>query len=134
VPTRTRTFDPKIAHREIAEVFDHDDRPVSARGGGDQGVCSMNRSTTRDLSLTTTCSHHRLAHGLDEAEAAEEVGGCGLSFLRPDPSPDLTVAALEDETRRLAVGVLRDPGGREDAALVEALVDEARRHGEGRPR
>jgi hypothetical protein len=109
------------------------DRPASPRGA-DEGACCMTRSTTSDLGRTATYSHRRLAHGLDEVAAAEEVGGSGLSFLRLDPRSTSPSPRSTTPTRRLAVGLLRDPEGTEDAALAEALVGEARRHGEGRPR
>jgi putative glutamine amidotransferase len=62
-------------------------------------------------------SHHhqgfgRLGDGLREAARAE----------------DGTVEAIEDAERRFAVGVLWHPEEGEDAALFEALVDEARRY------
>jgi putative glutamine amidotransferase len=62
-------------------------------------------------------SHHhqgygRLGQGLREAARAE----------------DGTVEALEDPERRFALGVLWHPEEGEDAALFEALVEEARRY------
>jgi putative glutamine amidotransferase len=67
-------------------------------------------------------SHHhqgfgRLGDGLREAARAE----------------DGTVEAIEDTERRFAVGVLWHPEEGEDAALFEALVDEARRYRAERP-
>jgi putative glutamine amidotransferase len=66
-------------------------------------------------------SHHhqgygRLGEGLQEAARAE----------------DGTVEALEDPSRRFAVGVLWHPEAGEDFALFEALVEEARRYREER--
>ena len=62
-------------------------------------------------------SHHhqgygRIGDGLREAARAE----------------DGTVEAIEDPDRRFALGVLWHPEAGEDAALFEALVDEARRY------
>ncbi|HXV33710.1 MAG TPA: gamma-glutamyl-gamma-aminobutyrate hydrolase family protein [Gaiellaceae bacterium] len=66
-------------------------------------------------------SHHhqgygRLGEGLREAARAE----------------DGTVEAIEDPSRRFALGVLWHPEEGEDAALFRALVDEARRYREER--
>ena len=66
-------------------------------------------------------SHHhqgygRLGAGLREAARAE----------------DGTVEAIEDPERRFALGVLWHPEAGEDAALFEALVEEARRYREER--
>ena len=66
-------------------------------------------------------SHHhqgygRLGEGLREAARAE----------------DGTVEAIEDPSRRFALGVLWHPEEGEDAALFEALVEEARRYREER--
>jgi putative glutamine amidotransferase len=66
-------------------------------------------------------SHHhqgygRIGDGLVEAARAE----------------DGTVEALEDPSRRFALGVLWHPEAGEDFALFEALVDEARRYREER--
>ena len=62
-------------------------------------------------------SHHhqgygRIGEGLREAARAE----------------DGTVEAIEDPGRRFALGVLWHPEAGEDAALFEALVEEARRY------
>jgi putative glutamine amidotransferase len=64
-------------------------------------------------------SHHhqgfgRLGEGLREAARAE----------------DGTVEAIEDPTRRFALGVLWHPEEAEDAALFRALVEEAKRYRE----
>ena len=66
-------------------------------------------------------SHHhqgfgRLGGGLREAARAE----------------DGTVEALEDPSRRFAIGVLWHPEAGEDFALFQGLVDEARRYAEER--
>ena len=67
-------------------------------------------------------SHHhqgygRIGDGLREAARAE----------------DGTVEAIEDPERRFALGVLWHPEAGEDAALFEALVEEARRYREAKP-
>jgi gamma-glutamyl-gamma-aminobutyrate hydrolase PuuD len=66
-------------------------------------------------------SHHhqgfgRLGDGLRESARAD----------------DGTVEALEDPTKRFAIGVLWHPEAGEDAALFEALVAEAREYRSGR--
>ncbi len=66
---------------------------------------------------TPVKSHHhqgfgRLGEGLEESARAE----------------DGTVEAIEDPSRRFAVGVLWHPEEGEDAALFRALVDEALRY------
>jgi putative glutamine amidotransferase len=66
-------------------------------------------------------SHHhqgygRLGEGLREAARAE----------------DGTVEAIEDPSRRFALGVLWHPEEGEDVALFQALVDEAKRYREER--
>jgi putative glutamine amidotransferase len=66
-------------------------------------------------------SHHhqgygRLGDGLREAARAD----------------DGTVEAIEDPSRRFALGVLWHPEEGEDAALFEALVSEAKRYREER--
>jgi putative glutamine amidotransferase len=66
-------------------------------------------------------SHHhqgfgRVGEGLREAARAE----------------DGTIEALEDPTKRFAIGVLWHPEAGEDAALFEALVQEAREYRAGR--
>jgi gamma-glutamyl-gamma-aminobutyrate hydrolase PuuD len=66
-------------------------------------------------------SHHhqgfgRLGAGLREAARAE----------------DGTIEALEDPSKRFAIGVLWHPEAGEDAALFEALVEEARAYRAGR--
>jgi putative glutamine amidotransferase len=70
---------------------------------------------------TPVKSHHhqgygQLGEGLREAARAE----------------DGTVEAIEDPSRRFALGVLWHPEEGEDAALFEALVDEAKRYREQR--
>jgi gamma-glutamyl-gamma-aminobutyrate hydrolase PuuD len=66
-------------------------------------------------------SHHhqgygRLGEGLRESARAD----------------DGTIEAIEDPSRRFALGVLWHPEEGEDAALFEALVEEARRYREAR--
>ena len=68
-------------------------------------------------------SHHhqgfaRLGEGLREAARA----------------PDGTVEALEDRTRRFTLGVLWHPEAGEDAALFEALVEEAAAYRAAKPK
>jgi putative glutamine amidotransferase len=63
-------------------------------------------------------SHHHQAFGQLGGELREAAW-----------ADDGTVEAIEDPTRRFAVGVLWHPEEGEDLALFEALVDEARRYG-----
>jgi gamma-glutamyl-gamma-aminobutyrate hydrolase PuuD len=71
-------------------------------------------------SATVKSSHHqglgRLGEGLVEAARAT----------------DGTVEALEDPTKRFAVGVLWHPEAGEDQRLFDALVEEARRYRDSR--
>ncbi len=88
------------------EFADHDVRVVEATR---VGAILGDRAPVK--------SHHhqafgRLGRNLREAAWAE----------------DGTVEAIEDPTRRFAVGVLWHPEEGEDLALFEALVDEARRY------
>jgi gamma-glutamyl-gamma-aminobutyrate hydrolase PuuD len=98
-------------HKHTPGVFaDHDvDLDASSRLGGILG----DRAPVK--------SHHhqgfgRIGEGLREAARAE----------------DGTVEAVEDPTRRFAIGVLWHPEAGEDAALFEALVEEAREYRAGR--
>jgi putative glutamine amidotransferase len=92
------------------EFSDHDvDVDASTRLGGILG----DRAPVK--------SHHhqgfgRLGDGLREAARAE----------------DGTVEALEDPSKRFAIGVLWHPEAGEDAALFQALVEEARAFHAGR--
>ena len=92
-------------HKHTPGVFaDHD---VEVRGDTRLGALLGERAPVK--------SHHhqgfgRVGEGLVEAAWAE----------------DGTLEALEDPSRRFAVGVLWHPEAGEDAALFQALVDEAR--------
>jgi putative glutamine amidotransferase len=59
-------------------------------------------------------------------------GRVGEGLVESAWAEDGTVEALEDPTRRFALGVLWHPEAGEDFALFEALVDEARRYREER--
>jgi putative glutamine amidotransferase len=92
------------------EYADHD---VSLEPGTQLGGLLGDRAPVK--------SHHhqgfgRLGSGLREAARAE----------------DGTVEALEDPSRRFALGVLWHPEAGEDARLFEALVAEARRYRDDR--
>jgi putative glutamine amidotransferase len=59
-------------------------------------------------------------------------GRIGEGLRRTGWADDGTVEALEDPTKRFAIGVLWHPEEGEDMALFEALVEEARRYREAR--
>jgi putative glutamine amidotransferase len=60
-------------------------------------------------------------------------GAIGEGLVESAWAEDGTVEALEDPSRRFALGVLWHPEAGEDAALFEALVEEAARYREERP-
>ena len=98
-------------HKEIPGVF------------ADHGVEILPDTKLHDVIGThaPVKSHHhqgygRLGEGLRESARAD----------------DGTVEAIEDPSRRFALGVLWHPEEGEDAALFEALVEEARRYREAR--
>lgn len=98
-------------HRHTPGQFgDHD---VEVKGDSRLGAILGDRAPVK--------SHHhqgygRLGEGLVEVAWAD----------------DGTVEALEDPTKRFAVGVLWHPEEGEDFALFEALVEQAREYREGR--
>ncbi|TIE63195.1 gamma-glutamyl-gamma-aminobutyrate hydrolase family protein, partial [Legionella pneumophila] len=59
-------------------------------------------------------------------------GGLGKGLRESARAEDGTVEAIEDPSRRFALGVLWHPEEGGDAALFEALVAEARRYMEER--
>ena len=59
-------------------------------------------------------------------------GTLGAGLREAARAEDGTVEALEDPSRRFALGVLWHPEAGEDMALFEGLVDEARRYAEER--
>ncbi|HYY75801.1 MAG TPA: gamma-glutamyl-gamma-aminobutyrate hydrolase family protein [Gaiellaceae bacterium] len=59
-------------------------------------------------------------------------GAIGQGLVESAWAEDGTVEALEDPSRRFALGVLWHPEAGEDAALFEALVEEAARYREKR--
>ena len=61
-------------------------------------------------------------------------GRLGDGLVASAWAEDGTLEALEDPSRRFAVGVLWHPEEGEDAALFEALVEEARAYREARRR
>jgi gamma-glutamyl-gamma-aminobutyrate hydrolase PuuD len=101
VPDRVGTN----VHKEVNGVFaEHD---VEVVGGTRLGSLLGERHDVK--------SHHHQGFG--------EVGGGLVVAAR---APDGTVEALEDPSRRFALGVLWHPEAGEDLALFEALVAEAR--------
>ena len=61
-------------------------------------------------------------------------GRVGEGLVETAWAEDGTLEALEDPTKRFAVGVLWHPEEGEDRALLEALVEEARAYRKERPR
>ena len=61
-------------------------------------------------------------------------GRVGEGLVETAWAEDGTLEALEDPTKRFAVGVLWHPEEGEDRALLEALVEEARAYRDERPR
>jgi putative glutamine amidotransferase len=55
-------------------------------------------------------------------------GRVGAGLLEAARAEDGTIEALEDPSKRFAIGVLWHPEAGEDAALFEALVEEAREY------
>jgi gamma-glutamyl-gamma-aminobutyrate hydrolase PuuD len=100
------------AHKETPGVFsDHD---VEVAAGTRLNTLLGDRAPVK--------SHHhqgfgRIGEGLEESARAD----------------DGTVEAIEDPSRRFALGVLWHPEEGEDAALFRALVDEALRYRAERP-
>jgi gamma-glutamyl-gamma-aminobutyrate hydrolase PuuD len=94
-------------HREVRGVFS--EHPVEVKGGTRLG------SLLGERQPGVKSSHHqgvaRIGNGLVETAWAE----------------DGTLEALEDPTKRFALGVLWHPEAGEDQRLFDALVDEARR-------
>jgi gamma-glutamyl-gamma-aminobutyrate hydrolase PuuD len=91
-------------HREVLGVFsDHD---VSVLAGTRLGSILGERHDVK--------SHHH-----------QGFGALGARLVESARAPDGTLEAVEDPTRRFAVGVLWHPEAGEDLALFEALVAEA---------
>jgi gamma-glutamyl-gamma-aminobutyrate hydrolase PuuD len=91
-------------HREVLGVFsDHD---VSVLAGTRLGSILGERHDVK--------SHHH-----------QGFGALGAGLVESARAPDGTLEAVEDPTRRFAVGVLWHPEAGEDLALFEALVAEA---------
>jgi gamma-glutamyl-gamma-aminobutyrate hydrolase PuuD len=110
--------------QHLPDVVGHDDHRHTPGAYADHDVTL--EAETRLGSLlgahAPVKSHHhqgfgRLGSGLREAAFAE----------------DGTVEAVEDPSRRFALGVLWHPEAGEDLRLFEALVEEARRYREARP-
>ena len=109
--------------QHLPDVVGHDDHKHTPGSYGDHDVTLV--PETRLASLlgdhAPVKSHHhqgfgRLGSGLRESARAE----------------DGTVEALEDPSRRFALGVLWHPEAGEDMRLFDALVQEARRYHEAR--
>jgi putative glutamine amidotransferase len=101
VPDRTGS----AAHRETPGVFA--DHPVSVVDGTRLASIVGDRGDVK--------SHHHQGYG-----------ALGDGLVESARAPDGTVEALEDPSRRFALGVLWHPEEGEDLALFEALVAEAR--------
>jgi len=109
--------------QHLPEVVGHEGHKQTPGVFADHGVDVLPNTKLRDVigERAPVKSHHhqgygRLGQGLRESARAE----------------DGTVEAIEDPSRRFAVGVLWHPEEEEDAALFQALVEEARRYREER--
>jgi putative glutamine amidotransferase len=108
--------------QHLPEVVGHDDHKHTPGQYADHDV-SVDSDTRLGALLGDRApvkSHHhqgfgRIGSGLRESAHAE----------------DGTVEALEDPSRRFALGVLWHPEAGEDTRLFEAFVEEARRYREG---
>jgi putative glutamine amidotransferase len=109
--------------QHLPDVVGHDDHKHTPGAYADHDV-TLEAETRLGRLLgghAPVKSHHhqgfgRLGSGLQEAAYAE----------------DGTVEAVEDPSRRFALGVLWHPEAGEDLRLFEALVEEARRYREAR--
>lgn len=100
-------------HRETPGVFS--DHAVEVAPGTRLASLLGRRATVKS-------SHH------------QGLGRLGEGLVESAHAPDGTREALEDPSRRFAVGVLWHPEAGEDGRLFEALVEEARRYRAGRAR
>ena len=111
--------------QHLPDVVGHDEHKHTPGEYADHDV-SLEPNTRLEALLGDRApvkSHHhqgfgRLGSGLREAARA----------------PDGTIEALEDSSRRFALGVLWHPEAGEDLRLFEAFVEEARRYREERRR
>ena len=109
--------------QHLPDVVGHDDHKHTPGAYADHDV-TLDAETRLGRLLgwhAPVKSHHhqgfgRLGSGLQESAFAE----------------DGTVEAVEDPSRRFALGVLWHPAAGEDMRLFEALVEEARRYREAR--
>ncbi len=109
--------------QHLPEVVGHEGHKQTPGVFADHGVDVLPGTKLHDVvgDHAPVKSHHhqgygRLGAGLREAARAD----------------DGTVEAIEDPSRRFALGVLWHPEEDEDGALFQALVDEARRYREER--
>jgi len=109
--------------QHLPDVLGHDDHKHTPGAYADHDVTLETETRLGRLlgGHAPVKSHHhqgfgRLGSGLQEAAYAE----------------DGTVEAVEDPSRRFALGVLWHPEAGEDMRLFEALVEEARRYREAR--
>jgi gamma-glutamyl-gamma-aminobutyrate hydrolase PuuD len=109
--------------QHLPEIVGHEGHKQTPGVFADHGVEILPDTKLSEVigSHAPVKSHHhqgygRLGDGLREAARAE----------------DGTVEAIEDPSRRFALGVLWHPEEGEDAALFRALVEEARRYREER--
>jgi putative glutamine amidotransferase len=99
-------------HREVPGVFSEHD--VSVVAGTRLASILGDRTDVK--------SHHH-----------QGFGSLGTGLLEAARAPDGTLEALEDPSRRFALGVLWHPEAGEDRALFEALVAEAAAFRASRP-
>ena len=105
--------------QHLPEVVGHDDHKHTPGEYADHDVALEPGTRVQEIlgDHAPVKSHHhqgygRLGEGLQEAARAE----------------DGTLEALEDPSRRFALGVLWHPEAGEDFALFEALVEEAKKY------
>ena len=110
--------------QHLPEVVGHEGHKQTPGVFADHGVDVLPNTKLRDVigERAPVKSHHhqgygRLGTGLRESARAD----------------DGTVEAIEDPSRRFALGVLWHPEEGDDAALFQALVEQARRYREERP-
>jgi hypothetical protein len=113
-----------VRHWEAADVVSHDNGSVDARGPGDQGIRSVDGSTTSpEIGLVAACSARGLAGGLQELQPIQE-RRCGLAFLWAQ-----TILYFGDvdagRTQRMPVGQQAEKVG-VDRLITAKMCDECR--------
>ena len=89
-------------------------------------------TTTSTCSRARSCTRSSASTRRSRATITRATAASATASARPPGPSDGTVEAIEDPARRFALGVLWHPEEGEDAALFQALVDEAKRYREER--